>query len=154
MNLSEKKKEIIERVGVYYEHKGLQPVVGRIVGLLLVAEPAEATFEEIYGELQVSKSAVSTALTFMQAKEMVEYTTKPGDRKRYFKLRLNEWKTNIQKQFDDILDIENLIKEVVVLKENRQSDFCRKLIDIKDFLLFLRKELPLLLDKFEATKNK
>ena len=154
MNLSEKKKEIIERVGVYYEHKGLQPVVGRIVGLLLVAEPAEATFEEIYGELQVSKSAVSTALTFMQAKEMVEYTTKPGDRKRYFKLRLNEWKTNIQKQFDDILDIENLIKEVVVLKENRQSDFCCKLIDIKDFLLFLRKELPLLLDKFEATKNK
>ncbi|HLU89321.1 MAG TPA: hypothetical protein VKZ51_05765 [Cyclobacteriaceae bacterium] len=154
MNLSEKKKEIIERVGVYYEHKGLQPVVGRIVGLLLVAEPAEATFEEIYGELQVSKSAVSTALTFMQAKEMVEYTTKPGDRKRYFKLRLNEWKTNIQKQFDDILDIENLIKEVVVLKENRQSDFCCKLIDIKNFLLFLRKELPLLLDKFEATKNK
>src|SRR5690606_12689950 len=117
MNLSDKKKEIIERIGVYYEKKGLQPVVGRIMGLLLVAEPAEATFEEIQEELQISKSAVSTALTFLQAKETVEYTTKPGERRRYFKLRMRDWKTELKKEFDEVLDMESLINEIIELKE-------------------------------------
>src|SRR5699024_7126307 len=82
----------IERVGVFHEKKGLQPVVGRIIGLLLVAEPAEATFDEIQEALQVSKSAVSNALTFLQGREIADYTTKPGDRKRYFKLKVKDWR--------------------------------------------------------------
>ena len=153
MNLSDKKKEIIERIGVYYEKKGLQPVVGRIMGLLLVAEPAEATFEEIQEELQISKSAVSTALTFLQAKETVEYTTKPGERKRYFKLRMRDWKTELKKEFDEVLDMESLINEIIDLKENKKSEFCCSLLEMKDFFKFMKKELPLLLKKFEASRK-
>jgi len=153
MNLSDKKKEIIERIGVYYEKKGLQPVVGRIMGLLLVAEPAEATFEEIQEELQISKSAVSTALTFLQAKETVEYTTKPGERRRYFKLRMRDWKTELKKEFDEVLDMESLINEIIELKENKKSEFCCSLLEMKDFFKFMKKELPLLLKKFEASRK-
>lgn len=153
MNLSDRKKEIIERIGVYYEKKGLQPVVGRIMGLLLVAEPAEATFEEIQEELQISKSAVSTALTFLQAKETVEYTTKPGERKRYFKLRMRDWKTELKKEFDEVLDMESLINEIIDLKENKKSEFCCSLLEMKDFFKFMKKELPLLLKKFEASRK-
>ena len=153
MYLSEKKKEIIERIGVYYEKKGLQPVVGRIMGLLLVAEPAEATFEEIQEQLQISKSAVSTALTFLQAKETVEYTTKPGERKRYFKLRMRDWKSELKKEFDEVLDMESLINEIIDLKENKDSEFCSRLLEMKDFFVFMRKELPLLLKKFEDSRK-
>lgn len=153
MKLSDRKKEIIERIGIYYEKKGLQPVVGRIMGLLLVAEPAEATFEEIQEELQISKSAVSTALTFLQAKETVEYTTKPGERKRYFKLRMRDWKTELKKEFDEVLDMESLINEIIDLKENKKSEFCCSLLEMKDFFKFMKKELPLLLKKFEASRK-
>jgi len=151
MNLTDKKREIIERIGVYHEKKGLQPVVGRIMGLLLVVEPAEATFEEIQEELQVSKSAVSTALTFLQAKEKVEYTTKPGERKRYFRLRIKDWKADLKKEFDEVLNMENLINEIIELKENKGRDFCCRLIEMKSFFNFMKKELPLLLKKFEAS---
>ena len=153
MNLSDKKKEIIERIGVYYEKKGLQPVVGRIMGLLLVAEPAEATFEQIQEELQISKSAVSTALTFLQAKETVEYITKPGERKRYFKLRMRDWKSELKKEFDEVLDMESLINEIIELKENKKSEFCCSLLEMKEFFKFMKKELPLLLKKFEASRK-
>jgi DNA-binding transcriptional regulator GbsR (MarR family) len=153
MKLSDRKKEIIERIGVFYEKKGLQPVVGRIMGLLLVAEPAEATFEEIQEELQISKSAVSTALTFLQAKETVEYTTKPGERKRYFKLRMRDWKSELKKEFDEVLNMEDLIDEIIELKENKKSEFCCRLSEMKDFFVFMRKELPLLLQKFEASRK-
>lgn len=154
MVLSEKKREIIERVGVFHEKKGMQPVVGRIIGLLMVAEPAEATFEEIQEELQVSKSAVSNALTFMQGREMVDYTTKPGERKRYFKLSVKKWKKDLNRDFDGLLKIDVLLDEVIELKENKDSEFCQCLQEMKDFLGFLKVELPLLLKKFEATRKK
>ena len=154
MVLSEKKREIIERVGVFHEKKGMQPVVGRIIGLLMVAEPAEATFEEIQEALQVSKSAVSNALTFMQGREMVDYTTKPGERKRYFKLSVKKWKKDLNRDFDGLLKIDVLLDEVIELKENKNSEFCQCLQEMKDFLGFLKVELPLLLKKFEASRKK
>ncbi|MBD3631288.1 hypothetical protein [Cyclobacterium sp.] len=153
MNLSEKKREIIEKIGVFHEMKGFQPVVGRIMGLLMVAEPAEATFEEIQEELQVSKGAVSTALTVLQAKERVEYRTKPGERKRYFKLRIRDWKNDLKKEFDEVLNMESLINEIIELKENKESDFCCSLLEMKEFFMFMKNELPLLLKRFEATRK-
>lgn len=153
MVLSEKQKEIIERIGVFFEKKGMQPVVGRITGLLLLAEPAEATFDEITETLHVSKSAVSNALTFMQGREIVDYTTKPGDRKRYFKLRVKDWRNDMKKDFDELLDIDALIAEVIDLKKDKNTEFCCYLYEMKDFLAFMRKELPLLLKKFEARRK-
>jgi len=154
MILSEKDKEIIEKVGVFHEKRGLQPVMGRIIGLLLVAEPAEATFEEIVETLQVSKSAVSTALTLLQAQNSVEYETKPGERKRYFKLATAEWREDIKKKFDDLLKMEGLVEEVLELKKDKKSDFCGFLFEMKDFLAFLRVELPRLVKKFDCERNK
>lgn len=153
MNLSDQKREIIERIGVYYEKKGLQPVVGRVIGLLMVAEPAEASFEEIQGELKVSKSAVSTALTFMQGKGTVEYRTKPGERKRYFRLKMKDWKAELKKEFDEVLNMEGLIKEIIELKEDKESDFCCRLLEMKDFFKFMKEELPLLLQRFESSRK-
>lgn len=154
MVLSEKQKEIIERVGVFHEKKGMQPVVGRVIGLLLVAEPAEATFDDIQEALQVSKSAVSNALTFLQGKEIVEYTTKPGDRKRYFKLKVKDWRQDMKKDFDELLKIDALIVDVIALKKNKKSEFCCYLSEMRDFLGFMRKELPLLVQRFEMSRKK
>lgn len=153
MTLSEKQREIIERVGVFHEKKGMQPVVGRIIGLLLVAEPAEATFDEIQNVLQVSKSAVSNALTFLQGREIADYTTKPGDRKRYFKLKVKDWRKDLKKDFDELLKIDALISDVIDLKKDKSSQFCCYLSEMKDFLAFMRKELPLMIEKFERTRH-
>lgn len=64
--LNEKKLELIERIGVFHERRGMQPLMGRILGLLLVLDEAEATFDEIIEYLNVSKSAVSNALNILQ----------------------------------------------------------------------------------------
>ncbi|HSJ67934.1 MAG TPA: MarR family transcriptional regulator, partial [Anditalea sp.] len=81
MPLTSKQKEIVETIGVFHEQNGLQPALGRIMGLIMVIDAAEVTFEEIVENLSLSKSAVSTALKLLQTQNKVEYTTKPGDRK-------------------------------------------------------------------------
>jgi DNA-binding transcriptional regulator GbsR (MarR family) len=149
MNLSEKQRELIERIGVFHEHKGMQPLVGRIIGLMLVHEDAEVTFEEIVEDLGVSKSAVSNALNFLQAKERIVYHTKPGDRKRYFKLKIQNWSDELEREILDITKFKEFIDEVIVERGQKHAEFNSCLRDFSNFLVFFKKELPLLFEKFK-----
>ncbi|WP_026956373.1 GbsR/MarR family transcriptional regulator [Algoriphagus vanfongensis] len=149
MTLSEKQRELIERIGVFHEHKGMQPLVGRIIGLLLVHEDAEATFDEIVELLGVSKSAVSNALTFLQAKERVIYTTKPGDRKRYFKLKVNDWRVEFERDLLHIAEIKTFVDEVLKERNDKGSEFCCKMKDFSNFLEFFKQEVPSLFERFK-----
>ena len=147
--LTEKQRELIERIGVFHEHKGMQPLVGRIIGLLLVKENAEATFEEIVEELGVSKSAVSNALTFLQAKERIIYHTKPGDRKRYFTMKVSDWRADFEKELLNIAEIQKFLDEVLEIHQHQKTDFCCQMKDFSNFLDFFRKEVPAMFERFK-----
>jgi DNA-binding transcriptional regulator GbsR (MarR family) len=153
MNLSEKQRELIERIGVFHEHKGMQPLVGRIIGLMLVHENAEVTFEEIVEDLGVSKSAVSNALNFLQAKERIVYHTKPGDRKRYFQLKIQNWSDELEKEILEITKFKEFIDEVIVERGQKHVEFNSCLKDFSGFLVFFKKELPLLFKKFKSQQS-
>jgi DNA-binding transcriptional regulator GbsR (MarR family) len=149
MNLSEKQRELIERIGVFHEHKGMQPLVGRILGLMLVHEEAEVTFEEIVETLGVSKSAVSNALNFLQAKDRIVYSTRPGDRKRYFKLRIQNWREDFERDLVEIAKIKEFIDEVIKERGEQQKEFNSCLRNFSDFIVFFKREIPLLFEKFK-----
>ncbi|GAA0880977.1 hypothetical protein GCM10009119_39470 [Algoriphagus jejuensis] len=152
--LSEKQKELIERIGVFHEHKGMQPLVGRIMGLLLVHGNAEATFEEIVEELSVSKSAVSNALTFLQAKDRITYHTKPGDRKRYFSLRMKNWSEELEREMLEITKMKDVLDDVIQERDDSSCPEFRKcLVDFSDFLDFFKNEIPSLFKKFRSQKS-
>lgn len=151
--LTEKQKELIERIGVFHEHKGMQPLVGRIIGLLLVHGNAEATFEEIVDSLGVSKSAVSNALTFLQAKERITYHTKPGDRKRYFSLQMKNWSEELEKEMLEITKMKEFIDDVIKVREGSScTEFKKCLVEFSDFMEFFKSEIPSLFKKFRNQK--
>lgn len=153
MNLSEKQRELIEKIGVFHEHKGMQPLVGRIIGLLLVHENAEVTFEEIVEDLGVSKSAVSNALNFLQAKERIVYHTKPGDRKRYFQLKIQNWSEELEREIMEITKFKEFIDEVISERGKRNVEFNSCLKEFSSFLVFFKNEIPLLFKKFKSQQS-
>ena len=61
----------IEKVGLFYEVYGLPRTVGRILGLLLVADPQEESLDEITDALSVAKSSVSTGARFLMQAGLV-----------------------------------------------------------------------------------
>lgn len=152
--LNEQQREIIEEIGVFHERKGMQPLIGRIIGLLLVTESGEATFEEIVEELGASKSAISNALQFMQGQDKIEYRTKPGDRKRYFRLRLDNWKSNIKKEFEEVFSRELWLEKLLEIRGEGNPEITEQLREFQRFHAFLKKELTGFFDRFENEKNK
>ncbi|EAZ82666.2 GbsR/MarR family transcriptional regulator [Algoriphagus machipongonensis] len=149
MILTEKHKELIERIGVFHEHKGMQPLVGRIIGLLLVHEEGEVSFDEIVEQLGVSKSTVSNALTFLQAKGRCVYSTRPGDRKRYFALKVSDWREDFEKELQNIAEIQKFIDEVLEVRTEKNPEFNCRMRDFSNFLCFFKQEIPSLFERFK-----
>ena len=100
IKLTTEQKKLIEKIGVYMEHAGSAPVEGRISALLLVSDEPELSFDDIHETLGISKSAASNTINVLLTTNKIDYITKHGDRKRYFRTRLEKWEADFGKNVE------------------------------------------------------
>lgn len=159
MNLEKrnnKQRQLIETIGLAFERDGMQPVMGRIMGLLMVMDKEQFTFDEIVEELKISKSSASVGLRLLQLNNMVEYTTLPGDRKRYFRMKCYEPGGVFNDIRQRLVDKRNLMTEIMELKSDnnsKNSQFFEKLIEITDHFISVYDEYKSSYDELEKDKN-
>jgi len=116
-----KQKELVEELGRYFDKEGLQPIVGRILSLLMVMDKELYTFEEIVEELSISKSSASNALKNLEIRGDIEYLTLPGDRKRYFRYRRRNLLSVIEAFQQKIGEFKSIADHILKLKEDKNS---------------------------------
>ena len=153
IKITQKQLQLIERLGVTFEKLGLPPAAARIESLLLVADKTEMTFDEIRETLNISKSAASNAINMMLSMDRIEYITKPGDRKRYFRTHISNWKDGIKAKFNETGMLHEMMKEVLEQRTPATKDFNKSLSEFISLFEFLRKEIPLLFKKWEAGRK-
>ena len=147
-------KELVEKIGVVVEKAGFQPAVGRVLACLMVSDPPYKTFDEIQGYLGISKSAVSNALNGLMSKEMVDYITLPGDRKRYFQMAQSGIISQMKKKMALHSEMPELLRTVVQARSNKYPEFNRSLLETCEFLSFMEKEINTAITKWETLKAK
>ncbi|WP_299700653.1 MarR family transcriptional regulator [uncultured Pontibacter sp.] len=152
MSLSEKQRELIEQIGIYHENNGFQPAVARVVGLLLVCDKPELTFEEISEALNISKSATSNALNMLLNTGHIEYTTFSGDRKRYFRIKSSNWRELFAKKMEDLSHLNSLLKRVLEVRKRENPVYDTKLNDFISFLDYMKAQMPRLIEEWEKSK--
>ncbi|WP_162052516.1 GbsR/MarR family transcriptional regulator [Pontibacter pamirensis] len=153
MALSEKQRELIEEIGIYHENNGFQPAVARVMGLLLVSDKPELTFDEISETLNISKSATSNALNMLLNTGHIDYTTFSGDRKRYFRIRSSNWRELFNKKMEDLSGLNNLLKRVLEVRKRENPEYDVKLKDFIGFLDYLKQQLPELIENWRKEKE-
>lgn len=141
-----RQKEMVEMAGRFYDKKGLQPIAGRIVGLLTVMDKEQYTFDEIVEDLQISKSSASNALRLLEISGAIEYITVPGDRKRYFQLKKRDKFALIDEHRVNLTDALGFLERTLELKADKQSENALLIRDMIDMLNFF-------LNKFEELKK-
>lgn len=141
---------LVEEIGMHFDKQGFQPVAGRILGLLMVMDKEQFTFDEITEELNISKSSASNALRNLEIRGEIQYKTHPGDRKRYFYLKTQDSFTII-KEFEKKITLFNqLLLNILDLKENKESTnakHVRRMIKMSDFFM---NEIEILKKKFNV----
>jgi DNA-binding MarR family transcriptional regulator len=71
----------VDQVGRHYQrHYAVPPMIGRVVGWLLICDPPAQTVAEISEALQASRSAVGTALNMIETWGSLRRTRPPGER--------------------------------------------------------------------------
>ncbi|NVK63784.1 MAG: MarR family transcriptional regulator [Flavobacteriales bacterium] len=153
IKLTEKQKELIEKLGVFLERSGISPAQARVMGLLLVADRVELTFDEIRGALQLSKSATSNALNTLMQFEKITYITKTGDRKRYFKTVIATQKSDFQKRFKQFLSMKEIYSQILEARTPDTPKFNAELAQVVDFMEFMEEQLPEIFAKWKAKKK-
>lgn len=87
MDKEEEKRALIEEMGIHFESEySLPPLAARIFANLVITEETGLTFDDCKVKRGASKSSISTALNLLLQIGFINYFTKSGDRKRYFKI--------------------------------------------------------------------
>ncbi|MET6990848.1 GbsR/MarR family transcriptional regulator [Sediminicola arcticus] len=155
---SEEKRTLIEEVGLHLEssHK-LTPLASRIYAIMILSSEEGFSFEEIMSITQASKSSVSTNISLLVQLNYVEFYTKSGDRKRYFrgtnnylKLTLQEYLLAIEKELKLVKKINQFNKEHTPTKfvENESMG-----VFFQDYLTTQKKNIKKTLEKLKAFQN-
>lgn len=153
MSLTVQQRELIEKIGIYFEENGLQPAAARVMALLFVSNESDLTFDEIRFELEMSKSAISNAINMLLTMKQIEYFTKPGDRKRYFRNKIDNWVDALKEGQQKTIIFKDLLSEIIVLHKNIKHPKMAKYMEMIDFLEYLEAEFPKLVERWKAQKK-
>ncbi|QCR22718.1 GbsR/MarR family transcriptional regulator [Pontibacter sp. SGAir0037] len=153
MELTENKKALVEKIGIFYENVGLQPAAARVMGLLWLSDSPELTFDEITSALCISKSATSNAVNLLLQTGQLEYITFTGDRKRYFRLKVSNWRENFADKIQGLTKFKDLLTQVLEVRTKETTAYNQNIKELSSFLEFVQQELPNLLKKWEEQNS-
>ena len=151
MKTLEEEKQFVEELGISIEKLGAPPLQSRVISLLIMRTPEGVPFDEIVEFLGASKSSVSSALNlFLQLKHVVYYT-KPGDRKRYFKVPFSSfWLSDFENKIKDIDSIISILVKLSIFRGDENSELQKNLSNSK---LLLKRIQTLALQEIEKFKD-
>lgn len=151
--ITQAQRELIEKLGVMHEQHGLPRAESRILSMMLIADKLELTFDEICETLQLSKSAVSTALNSLLATHRITYVTKPGDRKRYFTNNIVNWEKMMSLGLSKMLDVNTIMEEALNQRTPETPEFNESMRRFIDFINYMNREMPLLLERWQKERS-
>ena len=122
---SEEKKKLIEEIGLHFEKLNqMAPLAARIYAMMILSPSDGHTFDEILEITQASKSSVSTQLNLLLQLKKVEYFTKSGDRKRYFRANRSYLKITLEDYYSSISEEIELVDKIINFNStNNQEKF-------------------------------
>mgnify|MGYP001186479161 CR=1 FL=1 len=129
-------------------------MAGRVLGILLVAQPAERTIDDLAAGLQVSRGAISMAMKDLLQLGLIEKTARPRDRRRYYCLRRNVWARLYLDQRANVRDHLEMAERGLDLLKGRPLDAKRPLIEMAAFFTFLRDVMPEYIDEWDKRSPK
>ena len=146
-------QQYVEEFGLYFERVGLTRMMGRIIGYLLVSDPAQQSMQEIGAALQASKSSVSTALKPLVSLRLIDQISVPGERRDYYRANSDMWIRSFRSRLHQLTELRELAERGLDLMADEPPQRRQRLEIMHATNEFLEREFPKLLDQWEAEKR-
>jgi DNA-binding transcriptional regulator GbsR (MarR family) len=109
-------REWVERVAAaFVQHFGLPPITGRILGWLLICDPAEQSAGEIANAIGASRASLTSSMRLLTVGELVRRRTRPGDRTTYFRIDDDAWEKVIRQRIVAMASLREITSDAMAI---------------------------------------
>ena len=118
----------------------------------MVSLEPELTFDEVRDALGLSKSSTSAAINLLLSLGSIEYRTRPGDRKRYFRKSYKNWEASLLERMDLFFSLREPLGNALEMAD-RTDESRQALSRMIDFLEFLEMEVHEAYDRYKQDRD-
>lgn len=102
----------IERVATFFAgQEGLPPITGRILGWLMICEPAEQSAADIAKAIKASRASMTNNVRTLLAVGLIRRRTRAGDRTAYYRIDDDAWEAAVRARIDGMVAFERIAAE-------------------------------------------
>jgi hypothetical protein len=146
-------KHFIEEVGLLFEMAGMPRMAGRVIGWLLISNPPHQSPGELAEILQASKGSISTMTRLLMQIGLIERLSLPGQRRDYFRIKLNVWSELTNQRMAQITAFRQLAERGLDLLQGNDPQLLLRLEEMRDMHAFWEQEMPLMTERWEKQRS-
>ena len=105
----------VDQVAMYLARDGEAPIAGRILGWLMVCDPAEQSAGQISDAIGASRASLTMNLRLLTGMGFLTWRTRPGDRSMYYRMADDAWQTVVRRQIAGIAAFLDLTRQGIDL---------------------------------------
>lgn len=127
----------VERVASFCaEHYGMPPITGRILGWLMICDPAEQSAAEIAEAIGASRASLTTNMRLLTAGQFVLRSTRPGERTGYYRIDPDAWRRAVRRKLSSMDAFRDITTDGMALigADRPQADRVRSAHDTFEWL--------------------
>jgi DNA-binding transcriptional regulator GbsR (MarR family) len=119
----------VEDMGGLVLVHGTPRAVMRVLGWMIVSEPAEQTAPQVQEELSLSAGSVSTSLRTLCEVGVVERVARPGDRRIYYRVCSQGWERVLESRFRAFTEMRRVAERALAASGGDADD---RLYEMRD----------------------
>ncbi|WP_420115062.1 GbsR/MarR family transcriptional regulator [Pseudactinotalea sp.] len=143
----------VDEVAEFFVTEGLPLIAGRVIGWLLICDPAEQTPAQLTVALQVSRSSISSAMRLLTPSGLVERTRRRGDRNEYFRIAPDGWSRMLMRRYAQTTAFREVTERGLDVLAGASPQRRERLEHVTDLYRFLETELPALLERWRSQQE-
>jgi DNA-binding transcriptional ArsR family regulator len=102
----------VERAATFFsERYGLPPITGRILGWLMICDPAEQSAGDIAQAIGASRASLTTNMRLLTATGLVHRLTRSGGRTAYYRIDDDAWEKVIRQRVESMMAFGKIAEE-------------------------------------------
>lgn len=144
----------VEEAALAFEQQGLPRMGGRILGWMLVCEPAHQSLQEIGERVQASQGSVSTMTRLLVGSGVLKRFTKAGDRRDYLVVPDDFAATGFAQLVERMRAMRQLAERGLLALEGEPAPRRERLRGMRELYAFFEQDAEDLVARWEAHRRK
>jgi hypothetical protein len=127
----------VERIASFCaEQIGVPLITGRILGWLMICDPAEQSGGEIAEAIGASRASITTSIRLLVATELIRPLTIPGERTTYYRIDDDAWEKVIRRRIAGLASFCQITRDGLALvgEEGSRASRIRAAHDIHEWV--------------------